>query len=128
MHKDLNGKLKIGPVWDFDYLTFNPSRLGLCCKKSLWYDKLLKNENFISLLKQQWNSYKDAFLKNDVFIDSIADYIRDSNERNYSIWPIGLKKDLIGDEKFGFDDAVKMLKTVYINQISRLDLEINGLQ
>ena len=128
MHKDLNGKLKIGPVWDFDYLTFNPSRLGLCCKESLWYDKLLKNENFISLLKQQWNSYKDAFLKNDVFIDSIADYIRDSNERNYSIWPIGFKKDLIGDEKFGFDDAVKMLKTVYINQISRLDLEINGLQ
>ena len=128
MHKDLNGKLKIGPVWDFDYLTFNPSRLGLCCKESLWYDKLLKNENFISLLKQQWNSYKDAFLKNDVFIDSIADYIHDSNERNYSIWPIGIKRDLIGDEKIGFDDAVEMLKTTYINQISRLDLEINGLQ
>ncbi len=128
MHKDLNGKLKIGPVWDFDYLTFNPSRLGLCCKESLWYDKLLKNENFISLLKQQWNSYKDAFVKNDVFIDSIADYIHDSNERNYSIWRIGIKRDLIGDEKIGFDDAVEMLKTTYINQISRLDLEINGLQ
>ena len=93
MHKDLNGKLTIGPVWDFDYMTFNPSRLGLCCEESLWYDKLLKNENFISLLKQQWNSYKDAFFKNDVFIDSIADYIRDSNERNYSIWgPLVSKK------------------------------------
>ena len=128
MHKDLNGKLKIGPVWDFDYMTFNPSRLGLCCTERLWYDKLLKNKNFISLLKQQWNSYKEAFFKNDVFIDSIADYIHDSNERNYSIWPIRIKTDLIGDEKFSFDDAVEMLKTVYINQISRLDLEINGLQ
>ena len=79
-------------------------------------------------MKQQWNSYKEAFFKNDVFIDSIADYIHDSNERNYSIWPIRIKRDLIGDEKFSFDDAVEMLKTVYINQISRLDLEINGLQ
>ena len=128
MYKDLNGKLKMGPVWDFDYMTFSPSKLGLGCEGSLWYDKLLKNERFVSLLKQQWNLYKEDFLKNDAFIDSIAYYIHNSNERNYLLWPIGLKKDLIGDEKLSFDDAVELLKDAYMNQISRLDLEINGLQ
>lgn len=127
MYKDLNGKLKMGPVWDFDYMTFNPSRLGLGCKKSLWYDKLLKNEKFVSVLKRKWNSYKEKFLGNETFIDSIADYIHDSNERNHSLWPIGLEKDLIGDEKLVFNYAVELLKDSYINEIYRLDLDINEL-
>ena len=117
----------MGPVWDFDYMTFNPSRLGLGCKKSLWYDKLLKNEKFVSVLKRKWNSYKEKFLGNETFIDSIADYIHDSNERNHSLWPIDLEKDLIGDEKLVFNYAVELLKDSYINEIYRLDLDINEL-
>ena len=127
MYKEPNKKLKVGPVWDFDYMTFKPTKLGLCCVGSLWYDKLRKNQNFISILKKKWNSYKKEFLKNDVFIDSIADYIRESNERNLSLWPIDIEGDSIGDEELDFDDAIEMLKNAYKDQISELDLEINGL-
>lgn len=127
MYKEPNKKLKVGPVWDFDYMTFKPTKLGLCCVGSLWYDKLRKNQNFISILKKKWNSYKKEFLKNDVFIDSIADYIRESNERNLSLWPIDIDGDSIGDEELDFDDAIEMLKNAYKDQISELDLEINGL-
>lgn len=127
MYKALRGKLKIGPVWDFDYNTFTPKKSGLMNTGSLWYDKLLQDEVFVSMVKERWNRYANDFVENVAFIDSVAEYIRDSNEKNYVLWPIQLNAGIIGDENLSFDEAILMLKNVYLNRLVELNTLINEL-
>jgi hypothetical protein len=66
-----DGKLYMGPVWDFDYGSFLTSAQfddGLYQNKdthflianSLWYCRLLKNTNVQEYIKQKWPTYKAA--------------------------------------------------------------------
>lgn len=127
MYKDVKGLLKAGPVWDYDYNTFTPSKSGLLNQKSLWYDKLMQDELFVSMVKEKWNRYKDDFAENISFIDSVADYIYESNERNNQLWPIRIEAGFIGDENYRFDTAVLMLKNIYSRRLAELNSLINGL-
>lgn len=127
MYKRSGEALKAGPVWDFDYNTFTPHKKGLLCAKSLWYDQLMKNKSFVTVLKGKWNKYKDVFAENTGFIDSLADYNRLSNERNIQMWPIKVYAGKIGDEEIGYDEAISSLKNVYLNRLAELDSLINKL-
>lgn len=127
MYKRSGEALKAGPVWDFDYNTFSPHKKGLQCAKSLWYDKLMKNESFVTVLKEKWNKYKDVFAENISFIDSLADYNRLSNERNIKLWPIKIFVGKIGDEEIEYDEAISSMKSIYLNRLAELDSLINKL-
>ncbi len=125
MHKNVGGKLKMGPVWDFDYATFRPDRTGFACKKSLWYPLLFSDSSFIDELKKLWKMQKSGVENIVTFIDSSAVRIKTSAETNAELWPIDRKINM--DENLSFDEAVARLRQFYIDRVAWLDKQISRL-
>ena len=108
-----DGKLYGGPVWDFDLSAGNASQnlyswyytsptegygyIGLVVNDIKWYQKLLANEKFLSLVKQKYlelqpeieNLYMDNGLGTNK-IDQLSEKYKISFNNNYTIagWPI----------------------------------------
>lgn len=125
MHKDRNGKLKAGPVWDFDWATFIPNIDNFRVNNAIWYDKLFEDPAFVETVKQRWNTLKPGFQTIIPFIDEQAAYIRQSAIVNANMWPIN--QDINGDEKMSFDAAVNRIREAYEGRINTLDRLIGDL-
>lgn len=124
MYKDKNGKLKAGPVWDFDYQTFVPYE-GFYMIHGIWYKRLFEDPAFVVLVKQRWNFSRPIFESIVSEIDNTAFKIKNSAEVNFKMWPI--IGDTNGDESLTFEEAVARLKKVYLDRIVWMDKAINNL-
>ncbi|MEW6467963.1 MAG: CotH kinase family protein [Bacteroidota bacterium] len=102
------GKLKIGPVWDYDIAWYNanycggsnPSGwaydFGAVCpgdnwQVPFWWDRLLQDSNFTNKLRCQWEYFKTNMLSISAlhgYIDSMAAYLGEGQQRNFVQWPI----------------------------------------
>ena len=148
-----DGKLYMGPVWDFDWGTFKAKDARLLISHSIYYGNvklpsdgieragLLQYPAFKQRLKERWRMLKPKFQSLDTFIDKQADWIRASESVNYSLWPIyGQAMDgryyngnpLEGgevnqDEKLSFQDAVNKMKSSLSKRIADLDVLIEAL-
>jgi len=101
MIKDAGGKLRCGPVWDFDRSLGNVyNKAGsldpeamFANKESQWFSMLLEHEEFVNIVAEKLHSYEDELRKtyNDCFNYVLAH--ADSFERNDTRWEI-LGKDL----------------------------------
>ena len=126
MHKDIDispnviSKMKAGPVWDFDYLTFRPAVVDKYMYRGLYYPKLFEFSEFQTLIQTRWNSYKDA-LKNDipVFIDNLKNELSASASINFEMWP--LKDDNNNDEHLSYSAAVDQLKQAFLAKWEWMD-------
>ena len=125
MHKDRNGKLKAGPVWDFDWATFIPNIDNFRVNNAIWYGKLFEDPTFVETAIQRWNTLKPGFQSIIPFINEQAAYIRQSAIVDGNMWPIN--QDINGDEKMSFDAAVNRLREAYEERINELDRLIGGL-
>ncbi len=128
MHKDRGGRMTAGPVWDFDWATFIPSKVNqFSAKSSLYYPELFNNQVFVSLVKSRWPSFKSS-VTNDIptFIESLKEQLKLSDALNITMWPIGGEKPN-GDEDMTFDEAVDRLKSSLLQKIDWLDTQINAL-
>jgi len=107
--KDSNGgKLRMGPMWDFnlawwnaDYCDGNVStgwayEFGDVCggdgyQIPTWWDRMLQDPWFQDELKCRWTQLRQGILANDSIyakIDSIAGYIDLAKDRHFEQWPI----------------------------------------
>lgn len=125
MNKDRSGKLKAGPVWDFDWGTFIPGFSGFRIKDAIWYGRLFEDPAFVAEVKQRWTVLKPKFESVLQFIDMQAAMIKKSAEVNSRMWPISISVN--GDEDLDFDAAVKRLRKAYSERIQALDAAIRGL-
>lgn len=87
-----DGKIHMGPVWDFDISCGNISWNG--CDKpqgewvltASWYGRLFEDKNFVRKFKDRW-LVKSAEIKGSIdWIQKTADYIRPAVEMNDSVW------------------------------------------
>lgn len=127
MHKDANGKMTAGPVWDYDWGTFTPGAASsFRCKNGLYYPRLFADPTFVAMVKTRWTQFKPAFETNiPAFIDATKDQIKKSDQINAPMWPIGGSKPN-GDETMSFEDAVERLKAAYLAKLSWLDTQIQN--
>ncbi len=108
MYKDKDskgGKLKMGPIWDFNLAYGNASyhngRLTSDWvidypnsdqyKVPFWWEKLILDDKFKGQLYERWNELrKDVLNINTIFkyIDSEVVYLDESQKRNFKRWPI----------------------------------------
>jgi hypothetical protein len=89
VHKQRLGKLKAGPVWDFDWWTFTPDYMnGLTIGQAVYYDRLLTDPAFIRVLKEHWASHKEAFAAIPDLIRATASELEISNSINFSMWTV----------------------------------------
>lgn len=98
--KDKGGKLKMGPVWDFDLSTSNPGHLGDDLRgpegwytsleyKNVWFYHLMQYESFRQHLKEKWNAIYDNQIQdllNDIY--PMADSISKSRYLNFQTWDV----------------------------------------
>jgi len=129
MHKDKDGKLMHGPVWDFDYHGFVPglSYFWAGAQKTLYYPALLKDPQFRERMIQRWESQRDTWLGLSAYIDEQAEKIRLSESINHEMWPIKNNPEN-GDEDMTFQNAVNRIKDGFTSKHSWMNKNIYYLK
>ena len=150
MHKDKNGKLKMGPIWDFnlafgnaDYCSGGETnvwayRFNERCSDDFWqipfwWNRLLKDPVFVEQLKNRWNSlrgsvFSDSFVlaKIDGYIDTLTK--AGSIDANFMKWPIlgtyVWPNNFVGNSYF---EEKNYLKDWISDRLTWLDSNINSL-
>ena len=126
MHKDRNGKLTAGPVWDFDWGTFMLSRAETySIKDFIYYGRLFEDPVFVSIVKERWAMHKSKFDNIPDYIRTVAAKIKKSNETDKTIWP--MDSTVNEDQDMTFDEAVERLIRAYKTKLQWLDTEIKGM-
>lgn len=110
IHKEKDskgGKLRMGPIWDFnlawwnadycagyDYTGWQYDFSNTCpggWQPPTWWIRMLEDPWFQDELKCRWTTLRQTFLSNDSLygkIDSIAQYIDQAKDRHFEQWPL----------------------------------------
>ncbi len=109
LHKEQDsrgGKIRMGPVWDYDIAWHNANYCGgdattgwayqFPCPDDywqvpFWWSRLLQDPLYSSHLKCRWLYLRQNILSEawfDNYIDSISGQLMEAQERNFTIWPI----------------------------------------
>ena len=145
---DNGGKLKAGPIWDFDLAYDNAAYCGgesetgwtyLQAENScddlmlmpMWWQTFMSDPIFTNHLKCRWESLKQSifnvnYLHN--FIDSTVLTINNAQARNFQRWPV-LGVDLFAQPwplPANYTEEVDVLKTWLSNRINWIDNNIPG--
>lgn len=126
VHKDKGGKLKAGPVWDFDWKSFRPSNKTWVTKEHLYFDVLFDDPVFVAKVKERWNKHESRLREIPAFIDSEAARIRNSEVINHQMWPV--TQNTNEDIDLTFAEAVARMKQSYENKLEFMDKEIDRLK
>ena len=110
MHKDINEKLKMGPIWDFNIAFGNADycegglttgwayKFNEACPADgmlvpFWWDRLMQDPNFTQALKERWTSLRLNELSNSSImgiVDELVGELEDSDAitQNFGKWLI----------------------------------------
>ena len=143
-YKDAGGKLKMGPLWDFDLSSGNQGHLGDDIRgpegwytargdKNIFFNLLMEYESFKIALKARWNEVYDPTLLSvldDVL--RVSDSITHSRYRNFEKWDVIGKnfdwytaKEVYALETY--DEQVWFLYDYLETRLHWLNENINGL-
>ncbi|MBE6542291.1 MAG: hypothetical protein E7672_07580 [Ruminococcaceae bacterium] len=97
--KEAGGKLKLGPIWDYDlamgnlYNDFGQYESWASLTQAYgyidanWFSYLLYDDAFVSRLRDKWNSVKDELLDVSLnCIDKMGETLSSSAEYNFEVW------------------------------------------
>ena len=126
VHKDKGGKLKAGPVWDFDWKSFRPSNKTWVTKEHLYFDVLFDDPVFVAKVKERWNKHESRLREIPAFIDSEAARIMTSESINHQMWPV--TQNTNEDIDLTFMEAVARMKKSYETKLEFMDKEIEKLK
>lgn len=104
-HKDKDskgGRIKAGPLWDFNLAFGNGDYCGGdiytswayydCVGSSpFWWDRMLNEEHFTNALRCRWEELRQTTLHTDninSYLDSMTTHLSGALERNFQRWPI----------------------------------------
>lgn len=146
MVKPANGKLQMGPPWDFDvafgnYIYDNPNYDGWASVgssdsssyiKVTWMNYLLGDSRFNARLKQRWAEKKDELVSVAMSeIESTKNQIYKSQMDNFKVWDIWNIRAGYGSDAatalHSYDEQVEYLKTFIRNRKQWMDQAINNL-
>lgn len=125
MHKDKGGKLKAGPVWDFDWKTFRQNHVEWATREHIYYDILFTDPTFKARVKERWNRHVERLRQIPDFIESEALRIRNSEAINHQMWPV--TQNTNEDIDLSFPDAVARMKKAYEDKLEFMDREISKM-
>jgi hypothetical protein len=127
MHKDVNGKLKAGPVWDFDNSFTNKSSDGFAIRNALWYTQLFKDPEFVKETKERWRRFRPDLETLTEFIETEGMKLSSSDVLNKAIWGEIIDGSPLYDAKLSFTDAISQMKTNYTARLAKLNTLIEAL-
>ena len=127
MHKAPDGKLKAGPVWDFDWGTFRSGSevTAFRNRSSIWYPYLFKDPEFVARVKKKWAESKDDYLSVTTYMQDRAKAISTYVQSDKELWPMSTTTNK--DESLSFNAAVERIVANYKQHIEWMDKQINSL-
>ena len=127
MHKHRDGKLVMGPLWDFDYGTFRADwNMTPIYHYAIWYPYMLRNSTFKARVKELYPIVRP--LLRDVansYVDARAAEIKASVEADWAKWPT--TNNVNGDISKSFDAAVAALKSNLNRRLDQMTNEVNNM-
>lgn len=124
MYKDRGDKIHAGPVWDFDYFTFQPYyNTMLINTNAVWNDRIINDPATHPVIKQRWNARRDQFKTIAEEIDRQYESIIESAEYNATLWPLSLNVNR--DDALSIKDAVARMRNYYVTKFEYMDSYIN---
>jgi len=138
--KEKGGKLKMGPIWDFDlgFGSFYRYQEGDWATIGTeggyvgitWMNYLKEDEAFMEKLQNRWNNIKESLLENALTsIESMAIVIQPSAQMNFAVWDI-LGKSVPSQpnehKKYNtYELQIERLKTFIENRYEWFDKQLN---
>lgn len=138
MYKDRDGKLTMGPVWDFNLSMGNSSFsegwktdgwLIYTDRVPFWWDRLLKARNFRQKLVKRWQALRRDELATSKLLDEInrtAKYLSEAQKRNFQRWPV-LGRRVFGNPNSGlptYQQEVQQMKNWLQARLKWIDQHI----
>ncbi|MDA7580478.1 CotH kinase family protein [Crocinitomicaceae bacterium] len=138
------GKLYAGPLWDFNLGFGNANycdgsavagwqiNFYQICGGSVpfWWGKLVQDQNYVHYLNCRWQEMRQGAWNTDSLmarIDGYADYLDESQQRNFQRWPIHGQyvwpNSFVGNS---FQEEIDYLKQWLINRIAWMDSNMFG--
>jgi hypothetical protein len=151
VHKDKyskGGKLKAGPIWDYDLAYYNADYCGgentagwtylqaeADCDDlnymPMWWDRFMNDPVFVNHLRCRWDELKTDILHVDslnAYIDLMVDSIDDAQIRNFQRWSI-LGVNIFGQPEpvpTTYVGEITALKDWLVNRIAWIDANLSG--
>ena len=134
MHKTRAGKLKMGPVWDFDislgnvdYVTnYDPE--GFWIKQVKWYNRLLMDPAFVERVKERFDYFYSRRYDIIMHINDDAKYLRRSAAENNNRWGTLYNYTWPNYDIWGsYENEVQWLKNWLLQRFEWLKGEFDGM-
>lgn len=129
-HKARDGKIHMGPMWDFNLSSGNASYGGVWHEKEwilkdrdtrfafsvpFWWDRLLEDPKFCQQLVARWRALRKTVLHTKALIETIdktAVRLQQAQRRNFQRWPLWNKYVWPNPRPYAgsYDEAVSRLK------------------
>lgn len=121
-----NGKMKMGPVWDFDlsygeYKNYSPE--NWYSRSNAWNRHLFKNGQFKQEVSTYWKEHRTTFLGMADSLDYYEKFISKAAKNNFKRWPV-LETTFLWEFNQSYDthaEAVDSLKSWMTQRIRWID-------
>lgn len=128
---DNDGRLALGPVWDFDTCMGNQevatciNPVGWYIRDATWYDILFRDETFASLVAERWRELRDGGVISAITerIDAFVAEHGESIDANFKEWPTALRESGLRGRKslYTYEEEVEYLKDWISKRTAWLD-------
>lgn len=138
-YKDRGGRIKAGPLWDFDlsagirFVGMTPQHFSTYQRDIMplhpFYQRFFDDPVFLARWKKTWDRYQSAIQTIPEFIDSLANFLSPSIVDNFSAnssgggWGGG---NTIQTEQ-QYRDSIQVLKTWWENRVQNFNQQINAM-
>jgi len=99
MHKDREGLLTMGPIWDWnvsfggtsDWATYEPEGWLYRDVDAVWFSRLVEDPAYVARWAERWREVRAGVLATGLLLADIAETaaaLDEAQERNFERWPI----------------------------------------
>ncbi len=146
LYRDRSGKIKIGPVWDYNnawnnyFMPFDEEGSEFMLVDRIWYDRLLSDPYFNEKVIERYRELRKTFLSDEALLsemDEIVDYLGSAVGRNKSVWGYAYDPSLLdGDQKLfpdernpeNYESALEQMKEYMRRRGAWMDRHIDSLR
>lgn len=121
MHMAKDGKMHAGPVWDFDYFTFQPYyNTMLINMNAVWNDRIINDPNNQQRIVERWNNARLQYQDIENEILKQWNLVKESAAYNSQIWePLSRYPNY--DQKYSVQKAVDVMLEYYRTHFAYMD-------
>jgi len=140
-HKDRDGKLKAGPLWDYNFAlavggsnTVDPAGgFQYMGSRNInnWYPKLVTDEAFMTAVKTRWKELRQGLLSDAALnerVTRLSEPLKNAVERDFAKWPVssiygGSQSFVVGPTMPTWPEQIQALRDYLVARTAWMDTQ-----